>query len=215
MRFNIFFFAVISAFLFHDEAAAEIAVHDMPAVKGAVVKAVRYADASGDNLVVLSQTEPYIPESEYHKDDPDAMLRDQELFAHRFLLGEDGTVKQVWRISDFTRQCPGYTSIVADHETEYFAVTDLNDDGFAEVWAAYRLGCHGDISPETLKVIMYDGSDNKKYAVRGKTRVITDDRGTTAGGEGKLGPEFEGAPREFTEYAARMWHKASGGGTAR
>jgi hypothetical protein len=83
-----------------------------------------------------------------------------------------------------------------------FAVTDLNKDGEAEVWIMYKNSCHGDASPVAMKIIMYH--DNKKFAVRGTTKVPVS-ANEYAGGEFTFDDAFKKAPAEIRQYAERLW----------
>jgi len=80
-------------------------------------------------------------------------------------------------------------------------VTDLNKDGKAEVWVMYKVSCQGDVSPIPMKIIMYQ--DNKKFALRGTTRVkvsATD----YMGGEYSFDEAFKNAPVQFRQYAVNF-----------
>ena len=184
-------------------AAAEtsIAAHDLPKdlpkVSGNIVKAVRYADSTGDNLVLLTETDVAVRlDPEY-----DMELRTKELFAYRFLLEQDGSEEQIWRTTDYVRDCE-LDGMTAAFDPNAFRLTDLDNNGVTEIWLTYYLNCAGDPGPSTMKIIMYEGG--KKYAVRGTTRsrVNADE---FAGGEYALGEEFASGPAEFTPFAEELW----------
>jgi len=69
----------------------------------------------------------------------------------------------------------------------------------------YKVSCQGDVSPVPMKIILYQ--DNKKFAVRGTTKVSADEN---------MGSEFifheasKMAPAAFRQYAEKLWkqHKA-------
>jgi hypothetical protein len=129
--------------------------------------------------------------------------RSKELFAYRYLLKKGGAPKQVWRVTDFVRDCEldGMTvSFIADA----FCVTDLNKNGEAEIWMAYILNCAGDPGPMTMKIIMYEGG--KKYAVRGNTRSLVTEN-EYAGGEYTLDAAFASGPAVFSAFAKELWEK--------
>jgi hypothetical protein len=180
-----------------EEKAQGIIAHDFPMVTGNIVKAVRYTDATGDNLVLLTETDIVInPES-----DPYQEKRSKELFAYRHLLEKDGSVKQVWRVTDHVRDCD-LDALTVSFIRDAFRITDLNNNGEAEIWMSYVLGCAGDPGPMTMKIIMYEGG--KKYAVRGKTRSRVS--GTEyAGGEYTLDAAFVSGPTEFAPFARKLW----------
>ncbi|MES2328006.1 MAG: hypothetical protein V4539_00295 [Bacteroidota bacterium] len=81
-------------------------------------------------------------------------------------------------------------------------MTDLNKDGKAEVWIAYKVSCQGDVSPVTMKIIMYQ--DNKKFALRGATRVKVS-ASEYRGGDYTLDEAFKNASPEIRQYAENLW----------
>lgn len=107
---------------------------------------------------------------------------------------------QVWKLYDFVKDCP--VDIDAEFYNQFPKVTDLNKNDVPEVWIMYKTGCHGDVSPVTLKLIMYEG--NKKYAMRGenKVQVGTDNY---LGGEYKFDKSFNSAPDVFKNFAIKLW----------
>jgi hypothetical protein len=160
---------------------------------GNIVQAVRWTDKTGDNIVLLT-----INKSQ-SKNAPDDGYSDGALNAYHYLVSGDST-KQTWRVYDFEKECPVDLFLYFVDKT--FAVTDLNKDGKAEVWIMYKVSCQGDVSPIPMKIIMYQ--DNKKFAVRGTTRVklsATD----YMGGEYSYDEAFKNAPAEFRQYAEKLW----------
>jgi hypothetical protein len=160
---------------------------------GSLVQAFRWKDNSGDNVVVLST------EKGPSKNAPDGGYSDGALYAYHYLIAGD-SLKQTWRVSDFVKECP--VDMFLNFVEKSFAVTDLNKDGTAEVWIMYKVSCQGDVSPVPMKIIMYQ--DNKKFAVRGTTRVkLSPDK--YMGGGFVFDDSFKKAPVEFRQYAARLW----------
>lgn len=156
------------------------------AYQGNVVTALRYTDALGDNILITTQSE---------------LTEGAELYAYHYTLkGNNWT--QTWKVYDFIKECP------VDIELEFLksaiTVTDLNKNNKAEVWLMYKVGCHGDVSPVNMKIIMYE--DGKKQAVRGENKVQVG-ANDYLGGEYTFDPLFKEGPKQFRDYATQLWKK--------
>jgi hypothetical protein len=164
--------------------------------EGKIKTAVRWTDKLGDNIVITTETGEMI-----HKGAADDDLKDASLFAYHFIVTAD-SVRLTWKVYDFIKNCP------VDLETNFikntFQVTDLNRDGVAEVWLMYKTVCHGDVSPCQMKIIMYQAQ--QKFAIRGQNKVQISDT-ETYGGDYKFDKTFADGPKEFLEFAKKMWNK--------
>ena len=166
-------------------------------LEGKIKNAVRWTDSLGDNMVITTETGIFQNKKFRHEEDGN----DAELFAYHFLISKD-EAKQTWKVYDFIKDCP--LDIEASFIKNTFQVTDLNKDGVAEIWLMYKTVCHGDVSPCDMKIIMYQGP--QKFAMRGKNKVKISDR-DYVGGEYKFDPAFSSGPKEFLEFAKKLWQK--------
>ena len=127
-----------------------------------------------------------------------------KLFAHCYSLDNN---QQVWKVYDYIKDCP--VDIVTEFMKNSLAVTDLDKNGIAEVWATYKMGCQGGVDPLNMKIIMYEGQ--KKFAIRGESRVQygTNDNNKPmyAGGIYTFDKVFKEGPEVFREYADKLWKK--------
>jgi hypothetical protein len=170
--------------------------------EGEIKSAVYWKDISGENIVILTETGIYTNPKVKHENEG----RDAEIFAFHFLLKNDTTI-QTWKVFDFIADCP--VDIEASFIKNTFQVTDLDNNGLAEIWLMYKTVCHGDVSPCDMKIIMYEGT--QKFAMRGKNKVFggTDDKGIKhyLGGEYKFDKAFENGSMLFLKFAKKMWDK--------
>ena len=187
-----FAIAMLSAFAIAAQATpavTQVTVTQLPpgaTFKGDFKQAVRWSDAEGDNIVIVST----------HSDDGGEYGSNDDLYAVRYTIA-DGKAQARWNLHDYVHDCG------EDHQATFFRgaavqITDLDSNGTAEVWMAYRLMCRGDISSDTMKVIVYQGA--QKYAMRGETR--------DAGGQGgsyTFDPAFMEAPKALREFAGKLW----------
>jgi len=177
------------------------------AIKGNIVKVSRYEDRTGSNLIILTETDV---ESRPDPGDRENTLRSKELYARRYVCGEDREdMKMAWQVTDFVRDCWLY-EIAVSFVGDAFRITDLNDDGLSEVWMTYTLACRGEPSPMTMKIIMYEG--DHKYAIRGLSRSLVADFGDPekneyAGGDYVADAAFDSAPPAFLDFANELWKK--------
>ena len=165
---------------------------------GNLKKAIRWKDDVGENLVILSESGFHRNEKFDHEFDDSA---DFELFAYNFSLDKNNS-QQIWKMYDFVADCP--VDIEAEFYPQFPIITDLNKNGIAEVWIMYKVGCHGDVSPVTLKLMMYEG--NKKYAMRGENKIQFG-ANEYIGGEYKFDKTFDSAPIVFKNYAIQLWEE--------
>jgi hypothetical protein len=163
---------------------------------GNIKTAVRWTDKLGDNIVITTETGETI-----NKTAPSDDFRDAALYAYHFIVGKDST-NLTWKVYDFIKECP--LDMEANFIKNTFQVTDLNNDGVAEVWLMYKTVCHGDVSPCDMKIIMYQGQ--QKYAVRGQNKVQVSDK-EFYGGDYKFDKAFADGPKEFLEFAKKLWNK--------
>ena len=158
-------------------------------VKGTILKEVPYKDSRGNNVVILSRS------------DRDRDTRSSDLYAYGY-ANDDASPSLSWKLYDYFHECP--VDLTADFSEQSPIITDLDKNGISEVWLVYYIGCRGDVSPDSMKIIMYEGS--KKYALRGETVCPTGD-GKYMGGKYTADPAFKDAPPEFRRYADKLWQK--------
>lgn len=177
------------------DISAETCLQNFPSIKGRLVKALRYADATGDNVILLAETGV----RKQKLDQYGTTGLSKRLYARRF-RADQANAQPVWQITDGVRDCE--TSLTAAFIPEALHVTDLDNNGVAEVWTGYQLACHGDVSPANMKIIMYEGG--QKYAMRGTTLIRMPGE-ESLGGTGKMDAAFINGPAVFRDHADRLW----------
>ena len=193
----LFFLLLNSIYLFGQKkyTVTKLKLENIPKgikYSGKIIDAITWEDDLGKNLVLTYETETVVDkENEEYK---------FEIYAYHYLL-MNNEAKFVWKIYDFVSECP------TDHKAEFIkntlSVTDLNNDGIAEIWVMYLIACRGDISPDEMKIVMYQGS--QKYAMRGENKVNIP--GYVSGGKYTFDKEFLKAPKVFKDYAIKLWNK--------
>jgi len=161
--------------------------------KGAIDTAVKYTDTDGEHIIITSEGDTY--EKNYEGD----RLNGIYLYAYCYKLS-GGKWKLSWQMQDDTGECE--EDVSGGYLPKTFAVTDLNNDGQAEVWLMYQLACRGGVDPSAMKVIMHQG--NQKYAMRGETRIVMGGK-EYAGGEYKFDEAFKKGPEAFRQQAKGLW----------
>jgi hypothetical protein len=124
---------------------------------GKVVKAGLVNDANGEHLLVLSE-KPTTAKN--------GRVEHYELAAN-YYDRSGSSWSPAWVIKDFV-DCPGLDS-AASFFADATSVSDLDNDGTAEVTVAYSMFCGGGIEPSTVKVILRQ--KDSKFAIRGESLI--------------------------------------------
>ena len=161
-------------------------------------EAYRYFDQTGENIVILTETEVATSE-----DDDGNTLSYKAIYAHRFLK-KDSNWKEEWRAHHYEDECINYP--VAEFVKESFSITDLDNNGVAEIWLVFISSCHGDISPNKLFIRMDDGE--AIYMMSGERRLKLSEE-FILGGDYTFDEKFTDSnmPLAFREYAVGLWEK--------
>ncbi|HEY8931525.1 MAG TPA: hypothetical protein VIM55_20145 [Mucilaginibacter sp.] len=163
--------------------------------KGVIDHAVKYSDKAGEHLMITTEANS-VKKSEDSDDE-----KTQDLFASNYLLTYGQWILE-WQMHDLVDACQ--FDMGGGYIPNTFAVTDLNNDGIAEVWLTYTLVCRSDVSPDDMKIIMHEGS--KKFAMRGHTKVKVNAT-RYMGGDYKFDDAFKAGPDAFRQYALKLWNK--------
>lgn len=163
--------------------------------KGKIKDHIHWTDTEGEHTIIICETG--VTPSKNSTADMES--NEASVYAYKYTV-KDGTISLNWKIQDFVRDCP--FDITATFVKNTLQVTDLDDDGIAEVWVMYKVTCRSDVSPCNMKIIMYEGSD--KYAMRGENKVTAGDD-TFIGGEYKFDEAFDTAPKSFRNFAINIW----------
>ena len=167
-----------------------------PNMQGKIVKTRQFMDKMGENFIFLNSTDNY----KLNSSDGDDFIS-KDIFAYAYRGKNEDDVKLLWKMNDFVHDCMNYPE--CEYSKDSPIITDLNSNGIKEVWLITYLGCRGDVSPITMKILMYE--NGKKYALRGKTFVHVD--GMDLGGKYKADEAFAKAPKEFVKFANDLWQK--------
>ena len=95
----------------------------------------------------------------------------------------------------------GFDLVLDTYMDESWTLTDVDNDGFAEVTIAYTADCTSDVSPNKHKVLVLH--KGVKYALRGVSKV--DAGAALTGGQYKVDAAFEKAPAGLLEHAKKVW----------
>lgn len=129
--------------------------------KGDLISAKRVQDQSGEHILVLSRKagpSPGAPRS--------GRIEHIELQA-AYHSQQNGAWREDWTVRDMV-DCPGLDA-AANFFPAAVSISDVNQDGKAEVTIPYRLFCGGGIDSYTVKVILREGA--LKLAIRGESEV--------------------------------------------
>lgn len=159
---------------------------------GKIVAGARWNDKNGENILIITETPV--------KGTP-GDSRMKELFGYHYKIS-GGETKLLWKINDFVKDCP--VDLTLKYVDESLSITDLDNNGIAESIFLYRMSCKGDVSPDDMKLLMHE--NETKYAIRGNMKLTIKGEGTY-GGEMKVDPAFNNAPKEFLDYAKERWNK--------
>ncbi len=178
------------------EAVSAGAISGSISYQGKTVQALRYQDATGNYITLLTQTGLAPLQG---SDDN----RQKNLYAYTFQLHGTAAPVLTWQLHDGVTDC--IADVVAAFIPETFAVTDLDKNGIAEIWVMYRTACRGDVSPSEVKIIMHEG--RIKYAVRGTGKLKVGNQLQPGGGNYHLDAAFARAPAVFRQYVQHLWER--------
>lgn len=170
--------------------------------RGTVVEALRWTDTNGVNLLIQTVTGQF-NWKDYDENSLDYTLQDKsELYAYLFQKNDtDKEYQKVWRVYDYT-ECFGvdwFTGFIPKATT----ITDVDQDGVAEVSLPYVLICRGGVDPGVMKIIMYEGGT--KYALRGSTMLMCDSD-LSFGGEYKPSENLKNN-KIFLDFLHQHWER--------
>ena len=154
-------------------------------VRGDFLRGVKFTDKNGTNYVLFSKK---------------AKVQSASLFVEDWVVPKKGAPRNLLPVRDFVTTCEmgGVSALFHDAA---LSVTDLDEDGIAEVTFAYELACRSDVSPATYKLLLLE--NGKKYILRGETTVDP--------GDGLMGGTFIADPVEakwpaaFLRHAKELW----------
>jgi hypothetical protein len=172
--------------------------------EGSFIDGYKWFDITGEHIVILSESGP---KTSFHheeipkKNDVSYDCREAHIYAYHYIK-KNSKLELMTKIYDFIRECP--FDLDATFIKNSFEITDLNNDNIYEYSFLYKLYCRSDVSPSSLKFILYDGKN--KYAIRGNTKIkVSIDPVEYYGGNIEVGSEFMSAPHKFKEFAVEQW----------
>jgi hypothetical protein len=170
-------------------------------IKGNIKQTLRWTDRLGDNYLVLTETDaqitpPAISNKNIHCKEG---CTNKEIYAYHFINRDS----LLWKLTDFVNAC-SFDNIL-EYRNGATKITDLDKNGLAEIWIMYSMTCTSDVSPRSLKLILYQG--NKKYAIRGTSQPSPKTEDVKYGGKYVPDKEFQTLPQSFKDFAKKLWDK--------
>ena len=156
-----------------------------------------WSDGNGENVFAVTYTD---------REDPDGAegpTKSRSMVITHDATGPDGSTERKRMVKDFVNDC--LFDVHLGLETGSIQLSDLDDDGVAEITFAYRLACASDVSPVGRKVLLLE--NGAKYILRGHTGVNLGS--TMVASEYEVDPSVGQAPAAFREHLFAAW-----GGTA-
>ncbi len=164
--------------------------------RGVVVSVVKWNDDLGENILILSSS------GTYYTDEESGNIK-TEIYAYLFVKkANENQYMRFWRMYDFIDCGPVDTGIF--YIRNALTITDLNNNGIAEISFPYFLQCRGDISDDILKYMLYE--NNVKYALRGTNKQCKASKEYLGGGKYTASDNLENNSI-FSSFLQQQWDK--------
>ncbi|UVM20779.1 M949_RS01915 family surface polysaccharide biosynthesis protein [Pseudomonas wadenswilerensis] len=161
------------------------------------VQSVHYRDHEGEGLLMLSRNDDQVSDEETDQD-VDRVVLSATLYERQ---GDD-SFKARWKIENETT-CAGLDLDVGFY-TDVSGVSDLNNNGVAELTVASHAFCGGGIDPHELHVELREGQAS--YAINGQS-LIAIEGDEPYGGEREDSPSLKDAPQALRDHLNEVWNK--------
>ena len=156
--------------------------------QGTFLAGVGWEDSRGENAFIITV------ESKESGDGTEYTLSP----ARYVMLGDKPKVSWQGRYSA-KNMCDEEEGIIGDIE-----VTDLDEDGVAEVLYVYNVRGNCDVSPKEYGLLFHVGTD--LYEITG-TDDLQVNRGIPGNGEMTFSESFDSAPEGFRQHAQDVWNR--------
>ena len=173
--------------------------------QGDLIEAYRYEDNTGENIVITTESD-VMEWMEFEEDEDAPEMSYKQFWAYRFQK-HGNEWKEIWKVYDMESKCMNYP--IAEFIKGALQITDLDNNGTAEIWMMYLKSCKGDVSPDNMFLRMYD--NEKVYTMTGESKLELHYDGKTEvfGGEYTFDNQFlnKNTNPAFIEFAKKLWEK--------
>ncbi|MDX2086979.1 MAG: hypothetical protein SFX73_03965 [Kofleriaceae bacterium] len=185
-----------------DLPSTEVSATELPAKakpRGSLIKRVlKFTDKNGTNYIAFSTTSS-------EKKAPDgARFQTRWLYIDHWAIAQGKAPRELLPARDFVQDCP--LDMTANFVDDAFHLTDLDNDGIAEVTYGYQLACRGDVSPAAYKLLLVE--NGTKHILRGEAKYEISGL-DPMGGTFTPEPEEKKWPAKFYAHAVALWKTTS------
>ncbi len=219
----VFVLSLVSLLVSAQKNLKEIGLEDLSkemSIKGNFVSGVRYDDTEGTHFVIQAETNLLTPKSavEASKNyelinidgrvdtirNIEADFRIKGLFSYHFVVNNDSTVF-IWKHLDHMKDCV-YNNLTAAYLNKPL-ITDIDNNGLAEVWLIYQLGCRADNTVGLgMKLVLYQGKEAS--VIRGIRQPKSSSDATVQDDQSVMPDEsFKALHPAIKTYAFELWNK--------
>ncbi|MHC6224398.1 M949_RS01915 family surface polysaccharide biosynthesis protein [Pseudomonas sp. X10] len=160
------------------------------------IKSVHFRDRDGEGLLVLSRTDGQATDAETEQEVDKVVLK-ATLYGR---TDQDAAFKARWQIEQETT-CPGL-DLDVDFYTDVSDVSDLNNDGVAELTVASHAFCGGGIEPHDIAIELREGQAS--YTITGQS-LISPAGEDPMGGKREDSASLKNAPQALRDHLDRVW----------
>lgn len=190
-------------------------------IKGNVISAISYKDAYGLNYIIQTETALLTPKSAVEAAKKYELInvngrvdtirdvvsdyRIKGLFVYHYTQNND-SINLLWKNLDNVTDC-SYKYLKGEYLTKPL-VTDLDNNGVAEVWLVYQLGCRDTATvPLGMKLVLYQ--DKNAYVIRGMRQTLHASEKEIQELESavKADAGFNNLHPDIKNYARELWNK--------
>lgn len=164
-------------------------------IEGTLEYGYSWSDKSGINLLIFTKAEKFVQ----WKGEEEGMGDKYVYLKVYHFAGNNDDYKLVRMIQDSNQEAcmnPPF-DLAGNFIHESISITDLDNDNYAEATFMYLILCASELTPVPTKLLMIENGE--KYAIRGDSYI----KEFNQGGEKNI--DFEGAPKEFVDYASKKW----------
>lgn len=163
----------------------------------APLKSVHFRDKQGEGLLVLSRVDGQATDADTEQEVDRVVLK-----ATLYERAGDKAFTPRWNTEQETT-CAGL-DLDVDFYTDVSDVTDLDDNGVAEVTIANHAYCGGGIEPQGITIELREGQS--VYSLTGQS-LISPAGEEPFGGEREDGASFKSAPKALHEHMESVWQQ--------